>query len=984
MLQLSMPDPEPDVAARRSLLSTLSRAWVGAPVLLALLLLSAATAARAQDHSAMEVEIVGPSSPKEGVPGQWTVIMVRRPVATGTAGYRPTGMASPGGGALLPSHWEQTVEFSWDFGDGEGVVLTGERASISYVYEDDGEATITVEAVTEEGVVAVGTKSVTVQNRDPRSLSIAAVEIDPATALFELKADADDAQGDPLLYKWDFGDGEQAEGIDRWSVTHSYPLAGVYTVTLTVSDDDGGEASKTKEIRAVGAGGSSDTLVDPIDDSAVEGVVTQFKATLSGSFRGTFDGEVRSLAGLHLGPIDDGAKCRFMLTAWDAPQLANIILIADLPGLPDSGGARYTIGRPQVRVNIYPDVERYEAARSLILLQFKDRGFGEILAPMAGLLPAGQRQDLANAIGVDPGQREQPEARPGPAAVSPFGVSEHQSFETVGGSFDLTFVPYDRAVATFDLSLRNTDKEAPRRVLGLAGEFSMDLEAARRDGVMLYDRCGPGEFSVEEVFPEDGEQHVFSRTPRIIAWFSDEYAVETLDESMFQLTYPAAGTGEPVVVPTRFFRRGTGAFLEPIEELWGGVRYKARIRTGAEGVRGKTGVALDDEDGSGWYSWEFTTRVDIVPRAGESELLSCHVFQTVRDAPLIRGKPAVARVYADWMKRPEVAASAQVEEFTARVLIKGDAGELGSQFHTFVRPDLWESKGIRERKAEHSANLFWTPDASTPRSLRIAMEVPGKAGESHKEKYWTRCPTPLWDLAPELTFQYFVLAVNEWEEEEQRAPIEAVVLDIVSESEVFAEQVFPLKSVFSSRGGVLEASGGGSCDSACAANLLSHHGGSSSADVIVGFVPMSDALSGGHTWLRLGQDGPAVVILAVDGVPGRRDRFVNGLVHELGHTLWLEHLPTVDGEERSVLTDMRDRALANGGQPVHWYEGVEGFRIARDGRSGFNKSSVEGNGEGSWLTPLMFPGTIPFRDSFILRHQYLEVMEWLEARGGMP
>lgn len=608
-----------------------------------------------------------------------------------------------------------------------------------------------------------------------------------------------------------------------------------------------------------------------------------------------------------------------------------------------------------------------------------------MLAPFAGMLSSGKRQDVANTIGIDPRTREKPREYPGPVQTSPFGIDDQESFETVGGELDLSFVPYDLAIGTFNLSLRNTDEESGLQSLSMAGEFTMDLEAARRDGVMLYDQCGPGEFSIEDVLPKDKEQHVFSRTPRIIAYFSDKYAVDTLDETMFELTYPSAETGERVVVPTRLFRRETSVFLEPIEELWGGVRYQARIKTGSEGVRGKSGIALEDEDGSGWYTWEFTTRVDVVPQPGEKDLLSCHVFQTVRDAPLIVGKPAVSRIYADWTKRPEVASSAQTEEFTARVIIKGESGEMASEFHTFVRPDLWESKGISERKAEQSANVFWTPEKSTPRMLKVALEVPGKPGTSHSEKYWTRCGSPIWEHAPKLTYRYFLLAINEWEDHDQLAAVEPAVFDIMSESEVFAEQLFPLKSVIGGPGGVLEPSDSGVCDEFCAESLLSRHAGSLGVDVIIAIVPMGDVLSGGHTGKRLGEGGPAVVTMAMDADPAKSDRFVNGLVHELGHTLWLEHLPFIDDcNERSVLTDIRDMAFANGGKPKHWYEGIEGFRIARDGRSGHNKSSVEGNAEGSWLTPLMFPGTIPYRDAFIVRHQYLGIMEWLDARGGTP
>jgi hypothetical protein len=78
------------------------------------------------------------------------------------------------------------------------------------------------------------------------------------------------------------------------------------------------------------------------------------------------------------------------------------------------------------------------------------------------------------------------------------------------------------------------------------------------------------------------------------------------------------------------------------------VRYEVRVKTGENGVRGKSGMALKDGDGTGWYSWKFTTRVHMVPESGNSDNLSCHVFQTVRDAPLVANKPAVARIYADW------------------------------------------------------------------------------------------------------------------------------------------------------------------------------------------------------------------------------------------------------------------------------------------------------------------------------------------------
>src|SRR5690606_28027208 len=64
--------------------------------------------------------------------------------------------------------------------------------------------------------------------------------------------------------------------------------------------------------------------------------------------------------------------------------------------------------------------------------------------------------------------------------------------------------------------------------------------------------------------------------------------------------------------------------------------------------------------------------------------------------------------------------------------------------------------------------------------------------------------------------------------------------------------------------------------------------------------------------------------------------------------------------------------------PDFQYDGIEGFRILPPGWTGWNKSSTEGNGEGPRIVPLMFPASVPYRNTFIATHHYHKVQQLIE------
>ncbi len=62
---------------------------------------------------------------------------------------------------------------------------------------------------------------------------------------FKASAFAIHPNSEPLIYHWDFGDGNNDTGAN---VTHKYKKSGTYTVTLTVFDDNGGYVTRSEEL----------------------------------------------------------------------------------------------------------------------------------------------------------------------------------------------------------------------------------------------------------------------------------------------------------------------------------------------------------------------------------------------------------------------------------------------------------------------------------------------------------------------------------------------------------------------------------------------------------------------------------------------------------------------------------------------------------------------------------------------------------------
>ncbi|MGH9310404.1 MAG: PKD domain-containing protein [Vicinamibacterales bacterium] len=129
--------------------------------------------------------------------------------------------------------------YSWDFGDGS----TASGRTATHSYDEPGTYRVTLTVADQSGRSDVS---------EPEDIEVTAEEVVAPTAVIDV------SPTDPLpntavnfsgvrstaapghqieRYQWDFGDGSPLATGSR--VAHTYPREGTYTVTLTVTDDDG-------------------------------------------------------------------------------------------------------------------------------------------------------------------------------------------------------------------------------------------------------------------------------------------------------------------------------------------------------------------------------------------------------------------------------------------------------------------------------------------------------------------------------------------------------------------------------------------------------------------------------------------------------------------------------------------------------------------------------------------------------------------------
>ncbi|MCK4391463.1 PKD domain-containing protein [Candidatus Bipolaricaulota bacterium] len=147
----------------------------------------------------------------------------------------------------------EIIGYVWEFGDGN----TGSGVETSHAYMENGDYSVTLTVTDDAGAIGTAHHAISVQENsggcpggscgDYGDLPLAVITGLPSCqggrvgVPIELDGSfSRAAEGTIIRHAWDFGDDESAVGV---RVSHAYQRTGRFTVTLTVTDDEGRRSS---------------------------------------------------------------------------------------------------------------------------------------------------------------------------------------------------------------------------------------------------------------------------------------------------------------------------------------------------------------------------------------------------------------------------------------------------------------------------------------------------------------------------------------------------------------------------------------------------------------------------------------------------------------------------------------------------------------------------------------------------------------------
>ncbi|WP_162418554.1 PKD domain-containing protein, partial [Cyclobacterium roseum] len=130
----------------------------------------------------------------------------------------------------------EIVSYDWDFGDGN----SSEEPNPTHTFTTIGEYTVELTLKDDRGLSNSATQQIQVVDlAEPIAVATADVQQGIAPLTIQFDASESEANGSIVAYAWDFDDESSSTMV---SPVHTFTSPGTYTVSLTVTDDNGANA----------------------------------------------------------------------------------------------------------------------------------------------------------------------------------------------------------------------------------------------------------------------------------------------------------------------------------------------------------------------------------------------------------------------------------------------------------------------------------------------------------------------------------------------------------------------------------------------------------------------------------------------------------------------------------------------------------------------------------------------------------------------
>lgn len=212
-----------------------------------------------------------------------TIAPNQAPVAAFTVGVDDLTLAVDGGTSADPDG--TIAAYAWDFGDGS----TGTGTTAAHAYAAAGTYQVRLTVTDNTGGTNALTQPVTVTDPPPNQAPTADFTSSPTDLAVAVDGTASsDPDGTIAAYAWDFGDGSTGSGM---TASRTYAAAGTYTVTLTVTDDNGVTAQTTRSVTV-----TAPAVPNQVPTAAFTAAPTDLNVAFDGSTSSDPDGSIAAYA----------------------------------------------------------------------------------------------------------------------------------------------------------------------------------------------------------------------------------------------------------------------------------------------------------------------------------------------------------------------------------------------------------------------------------------------------------------------------------------------------------------------------------------------------------------------------------------------------------------------------------------------------------------------------------------------------------------